>query len=95
MADKDPQRQSGRTTRQMLAAPAAAAFIWPNNKLDYPRQLSRHLQREDLNVFPPEDVLRIGDKRATDIVVDHAASLTAEQMRHVKKMNTIAAQRRG
>ena len=41
-------RQTGRTTQQMLDAPVGAVFVWCNSALTYPKILAHGLQRDDL-----------------------------------------------
>lgn len=76
-------RQRGETTKQMTEAPQYAVFVWVHGDLEYPRDLARKLQREDLEIVSPfwlEHRRWIG-LRLRGIVVDHAARLTAEQLR--------------
>src|SRR5579863_5793008 len=44
------ERQTGRTTEQMKCASPHAMFIWCNNKLEYPTDLARFLDRTDLQI---------------------------------------------
>lgn len=73
-------RGEGRTTQQMKAAPKGAIYVWCNNHLHYPRQLSLALGRLDLTIVGPEWLKRKGYTN-TEVVVDHAAELTFEQQR--------------
>ena len=52
MIPNHSDRQTGRTTRQMLAAPQGATFVWRNSRLSYPRQLASDLGRNDLIIRP-------------------------------------------
>ena len=78
MAD---DRQTGRTTDQMIAAAEGSLFIWCNSALDYPRALARRLGRRDLFIVGPDDLDRRGDlrRRWPAIVVDHAVYFTDRQ----------------
>jgi hypothetical protein len=75
----DPDRGTGRTTRQMLAAPQRAIFISCNEcTVSHDRHLAKKHGRPDLQIVPPR---WISDQRwrgheLTGIVVDHAAKLT-------------------
>jgi hypothetical protein len=73
-------RQTGKTTRQMRAAPKGAVFIWCNAQLDYPRILAKRIGREDLRIKSPTWLERayLGHEYLF-IVVDHAARLTGRQ----------------
>lgn len=72
------QRQAGRTSQQMLAAPPGAFFVWCNSKLSYPKALARHLGRDDLQI-KPLSWLQIQNLAAwhavSGVVLDHAAYL--------------------
>lgn len=76
-------RQSGITTRAMLAAPHGAVYVWPNQKLLYPRQLAEFLKRDDLVIVGPSwlDARRALGRQPMLTVVDHMAipALTDEQ----------------
>ncbi|MGE0329736.1 MAG: hypothetical protein AB7P37_03475 [Ramlibacter sp.] len=76
------ERQAGATTQQMMAAPIGAIFVWCNGRLDYPRALAMHLQREDLEIVAPYWLTRHTARtaRPRSMVIDHAARLTGEQM---------------
>lgn len=67
-------RQSGRTTRQMLAAPQQAVYVWVSSQLLYPRRLAEHLGRKDLWVVAPTWLTpsRVYGYRPPVVVVDHA-----------------------
>lgn len=74
-------RQQGSTTQQMIEAPEYAVFVWENGDLEYPRDLARHLQRDDLEIVSPHwlDNRRWIGLKLTGVVVDHALLLTEEQ----------------
>jgi len=66
--------RSGKTTRQMMEAPANATFVWPNSNLAIPRSLARFLGREDL-VFISAGNMEPRSLIGTpihDLVVDHS-----------------------
>lgn len=65
----------------MQDAKYGAIYIWCNGVLSYPKDLARHLGRDDLKIYSPsvlEDD-RLRGIVAPEIVVDHAARLTEEQ----------------
>lgn len=77
----DPDRGTGRTTRQMLDAPREAIFVSCHASVTgYDRKLARELGREDLRIVEPSwlDHGWYG-KVLTGIVVDHAAHLTDKE----------------
>jgi hypothetical protein len=71
-------RGTGRTARQMKAAPIGAVFVWCNDRLDYPKTLARAhwVNRPDLLIVGPQWLERgwIG-QRFSGIVIDHATHL--------------------
>lgn len=73
-------RQTGRTTRQMQAAPQGAVFVWCNSRVEYPIALAKELGREDLVVQPmswlePRNVM---GRTLSGLVLDHAAPLLSD-----------------
>lgn len=72
------ERGSGRTTRQMLAAPKDAIFICAGPSR-YSKALARFLGRDDLKIYSPEVLERSMGLRPTGLVIDHAADLTERQ----------------
>lgn len=68
----DPERGTGRTTRQMLDAPKDAIFVWCNGHLGYPLSLARHLGRSDLRIASPQayEAGRMAGLRNC-VVIDH------------------------
>jgi hypothetical protein len=70
----DKLRQTGRTTKQMLAAPPGAVYVWCNTSLGYPRNLARALCRHDLVVVGPNwlNTSMRGMSPDTHVVFDHA-----------------------
>lgn len=75
------ERQTGRTTLQMRAAPQGAVFVWCNEELFYPKALARDIGREDLKIISPRGIEwgQASRGRIPGIVVDHAAQLTSLQ----------------
>lgn len=68
-------RQTGRTTRQMLAAPKNSFYVWANESLSYPRSLAMKLDRNDLQI-KPLSWLRLDNvrgRRILTVTIDHAA----------------------
>ena len=69
------ERGRGRTTAQMLAAPAGAVYVWCNGHIGYPHALAKELKRSDLRIVSPTDVERGYLKGLRKpVVVDHAAA---------------------
>lgn len=75
------ERQTGRTTRQMQAAPHGSVFVWCNAQLLYPKQLAVALGRKDLDVVSPSwlEQDRWRGRTLTGLEVDHAANLSGSQ----------------
>lgn len=77
----DPNRQTGRTTKQMERAANGAVFVWINDSLDYPKALARKIGRADLEIIPASRLTRdfvsqrciIGRLEPVSIVIDHHA----------------------
>lgn len=74
-------RGKGTTTAQMQNSPKGSVFVWVNGHLDYPKQLARKLQREDLRIVSPG---WLADERWQGLeypalVLDHACDLTPAQ----------------
>lgn len=67
-------RQSGRTTKQLLALKPNALFVWCNGHMEYIRALAKHLGREDVTLVQPDYV--VSDKWKglwfSEVVLDHA-----------------------
>lgn len=68
-------RGDGTTTKQMQEAPRGAIFVWCNGHLSYPRDLARHLGRDDIKIVSPDalDGYRLHGLRLP-IILDHAAA---------------------
>ncbi len=77
------ERGTGRTTKQMEAAPFGAIFmVQTRGEHDYSQRLSRFLERGDLIIVTPdwlETGRWLGLKRTTSIVRDHALRLNERQ----------------
>lgn len=75
-------RQTGRTTQQMLEAPRGAVYVWCNSRMAYPRALADHIGRGDLHIMPLSWLCqRIALKPGLGgIVLDHAAQPDSEQL---------------
>lgn len=84
MHDNDPG--TGRTTRQMEAAPKGALFIWCNDSLDYPRDLARRICRTDLVIVGlsalENGACTLRGRTFSGVGVDHAANLD-----HIDRLN--------
>lgn len=76
---------TGRTSRQMSAAPKDAFFIWCNSRVDYAKALAYHLNRGDLHVRSPDWLSgeRWHGMRITGIVLDHALILSTKELEAV------------
>lgn len=69
------------TTRQMKAAKPNAVYIWPNAHFTYPRELAKHLGRDDLTIVSPNffsEYKPYSIRR--QFVLDHATVLTPFQL---------------
>jgi hypothetical protein len=73
-------RQSGRTTAQMLACPEGAIYVWPNSQLYYPECLKQSLGRRDLEIVTPSWVCPPNLRGATRRVVAHDHATRCEGM---------------
>ena len=81
----DMDRGTGATTQQMQDAPKGAVFVWCNNRLEYPRALARKIGRDDLSIVSPYWLERgWAGQKFTDLVVDHACSLSAGEQNGLK-----------
>lgn len=74
-------RQRGTTTQQMRHAKPGSIFVWCNHALDYPRELARYLDRDDLRVVGPDWLLVADNLRGmrVPIEIDHAGLLTLKR----------------
>ena len=84
----DPDRGTGRTSKQMLEAPQKSIFVWCNSALSYPLSLAKHLGREALYIISPESIryLWCSSKVRGGIVVDHAAYLSDRQLEELLRV---------
>lgn len=73
------QRQSGVTTRQMLAAPLFSFYVWPNNHRSYAVMLAAYLKRRDLRIISPLAIGVLHGLNRGHIVIDHATELSEQQ----------------
>lgn len=88
-------RNTGRTSRQMQAAPHRALFVWCSESASYPIHLAADLGRTDLNIVTPYGLHRAfqngrGGAPWPAVVVDHAAQLTREQEETVGRIRALA-----
>jgi hypothetical protein len=75
-------RGTGRTTRQMEAAKPKAIFVCADHGCRRSRDLARKCGREDLELVAPSTLdwpNRFAGREISEIVVDHAVVLTAQQ----------------
>jgi hypothetical protein len=77
----DPDRGTGRTTRQMVAAPQGAVFISARFAAGHDKQLALKHGRSDLVVVARHWLTerRWEGRLFTGIVVDHDARLTEKE----------------
>lgn len=74
----------GRTTRQMMAAPRDAIFVWPVGRTrDYALDLAKHLGRDDLLITTPENMRRHFEASRRPVILDHGCRLTESQLNDV------------
>lgn len=70
-------RGSGRTTRQMLAAPRNAVYVMPAScAIVYFRNLARALARTDLTLVSPRWFARCSHGHDGPVVIDHGTDHT-------------------
>ena len=69
----DDERQTGRTTNQMLNAPSNSIYVWVNNHLDYPRRLAYRLGRSDLKIVRVDGLKDAVIGGHESVVIDHCA----------------------
>jgi hypothetical protein len=88
-------RGEGRTRRAMEAADRGAIYIWCNGVLSYPRDLARHIGRDDLKIYSPSALEddRLRGIIAPEVVVDHAARLTDRQYEQLDFVRQVLALR--
>ena len=74
---QDPNRGTGRTTKQIKEAPLRALFIAPtHHAVNYTKRLARSLGREDLEILSPSVLQNAAERlhgRTIDaLIYDHA-----------------------
>lgn len=87
-------RGTGRTTRQILAAPQRSFYVCPNSRArSYTRSLAAHLGRSDLWMVDP-DWLDRGACRglfSDQVTIDHSVELTVRQKQQLNYLDTVNA----
>jgi len=80
MTDDHKYRGTGRTTKQMEAAPQGSVYLWVHGDVYYPKKLAEKIGRTDLKIVGP-GWLENGwlGVELTGLVVDHAAQLNERQ----------------
>lgn len=76
-------RGTGRTTRQIQAAPKGAIFVWVNSgSIQYARDLAASLGRSDLTIVSPSwlEERRFMGLELTGLIADHALELNSRLM---------------
>lgn len=86
-------RQSGRTTTQILEAPPNAIFVWCNSDLSYPAALCKKLNRTDIKIVSTSSVeyVLIGYPRI--VVVDHYTEMPERLQKLIEIHNGIMRNR--
>jgi hypothetical protein len=78
-------RQTGRTTRQMLSAPQDAYYVWfCDGPFMYPELLAKHLKRSDLKIVGSGFFKKRGRGHGLKVVVDHAAILAVTTLANIE-----------
>jgi hypothetical protein len=78
----DPERCTGRTTRQMQAAPPDAVFVSANHGTKgYDKELASKINRNDLKIVDSSWLTSHRWQGAFFSGIDHAAKLTKEEQR--------------
>ena len=83
----DPNRGTGRTTRQMLAAPQGAVFVSAHaGSVSYDKALALKHGRSDLKIVAPDWFSggRWTGLRLTGIVIDHATQMTEQRQEYLQ-----------
>lgn len=90
--------QTGITTRQLLAAPDGAIYIWVGAAMAYPRALAKKLGRDDIRVVPASWLVSkdrfIDVDSATHIVLDHGLLLTQSLRQGLEEVHAYIKARR-
>lgn len=78
----DSNRQTGRTTKQMLAAPQNAVYVWCNDWMKYPHKLAMSIGRGDLRVVGKRWLQSHSWRglQFSGLVVDHDTRLTQQEL---------------
>lgn len=86
----DPNRGTGRTTRQMVGAPLNSVYIWNSAYCKAAHDIALRAGREDLTILPYTWLDQAGRAREVNkyITVDHAVRLTALQQAAVDDVNS-------
>lgn len=76
----DPERGTGRTTRQLMEAPPGAIYVCPHPaEASYTQALARHLHRTDLRIETPAFLHGNRWRGITlPVVLDHATKLVGD-----------------
>lgn len=85
---EDTSLGSVRTTKQMQSSAKNAIYVWPNEKsINYAVILAKAIDRGDLEIVSPAQfsharIEQLRGRRISEIVVDHATELNAEQQQN-------------
>lgn len=83
--ENDTARGSGRTTRQLQAAPKFAYYVCPNTaSINYTKRLANSLGRSDLHFTTPDRLDGLCGLGLSRVVLDHACMLTATEMENFR-----------
>lgn len=82
-------RQTGRTSRQIIEAPECAVFVCAENSVYYAKQLAAALGRPDIRCVITSALTRHGYLNGLDafIVVDHAAQMPGVLQVDIRRHN--------
>ena len=83
----DPNRCTGRTTRQMLAAPQGAVFVSAHaGSVSYDKALALKHGRSDLKIVTPDWLTggRWVGLELTGIVFDHDMQMTEQRQEYLR-----------
>jgi hypothetical protein len=83
-----PGRATGRTSRQLNAAPRNAFFVCPNHAaIPYTVDLAKEMGRYDIQFLCPEDVRERIRGCRNIVIIDHDTILTDELRKYVSSHN--------
>lgn len=74
----DPNRSTGRTTKQIKEAPPNSIYVWLNDHLQIPRRIAENLGRVDIKFYSYGEFqgkvnqLYRGTKGKQNVIFDHA-----------------------